>query len=616
MKTVAILLIVISIAVIGYFGSGQFPQLAPETPDAASANPTASAKPATRDDVTLRSTEAGDIVGFIGDQGARTWLGVPFAQPPVERLRWQPPGPARPWTGVRETLASKPSCPQVAPSTGTGGADPATVSGREDCLYLNIYAPANARALPVMLWIHGGGHSVGTGSTYNGSTLATRERVVVVTINYRLGPLGWFSHPKLASGDPAADSGNYGTLDIIRALEWTRDNIAEFGGDPDALTVFGESAGASNVLTLVASGLAAGLFHRGIVQSGSYGTTELAAAQRYAADGGHRFSAPEIVNLLLIADERAADPASATQLQDSMSPADLRDYLYNKPVDDLLKPFDSSNFGMLPTPDLFADGHVLPAKSAAEIFGNAENHNPIPLILGTNRDESSLFMFADPRHVDTTAGTPRLRDPAAYLREVKYTSLAWKERGVDQLARWLTAAGNNQVYAYRFDWDEQGKANGVDLSIALGAAHGVEMAFVFGDFDSGYMPAEFYAASAHKQTLADSITAYWAQFAATGNPGRGSDGKQPPWLAWGTDDKTTLILDTPSDRGIRMTSGEVSAATIKAALLADGEIASNEERCRLYAVTFGRGPHFDAAEFASFGEQGCAEFDPETLRRL
>ena len=271
---------------------------------------------------------------------------------------------------------------------------------------------------------------------------------------------------------------------------------------------------------------------------------------------------------------------------------------------------------MLPTPDLFADGHVLPSASAAEIFASADNHNSVPLILGTNRDESSLFMFANPRHVDTTSGTPRLRDPQAYLREVKYTSLAWKERGVDQLARWLTTAGNNHIFAYRFDWDEEGKANGIDLAVALGAAHGVEMAFVFGDFDSGYMPAEFYAASEGKQQLADSMTAYWSQFAATGDPGTGSNGSQPQWLAWGVEGKTMLILDTPSDQGIHMTGGEVSAASIKAALLADREIASNEERCRLYAVTFNRGRHFDAAEFASFGEQGCAEFDPAALRRL
>ncbi len=198
---------------------------------------------------------------------------------------------------------------------------------------------------------------------------------------------------------------------------------------------------------------------------------------------------------------------------------------------------------------------------------------------------------------------------------MKYTSLAWKERGVYQLARWLTAAGNDRVFAYRFDWDEEGEVDGVDLATALGAAHGVEMPFVFGDFDSGYMAAEFYGASVHKQALADSITAYWSQFAASGDPGIGADGKQPRWLAWGSEGKTTLILDTPSDQGIYMTGGEVSAASIKAALLADSEIASNEERCRLYAVTFDRGRHFDAAEFASFGDQGCAEYDPAELRR-
>jgi para-nitrobenzyl esterase len=603
MKFAAILLIVISLAVVGYFGTQE-----------AVAPPPVSLQDAARDDVTLRSTAAGDIVGFVGEQGARTWLGVPFAQPPVAELRWQPPRPARPWSGILETLSAKPRCPQLTPNTGTGQpGDPAAVAGSEDCLYLNIYAPANARDLPVMLWVHGGGNSVGTGATYNGSVLATRERVVVITINYRLGPLGWFSHPKLKRGEPAADSGNYGTLDIIKALAWTQDNIAEFGGDPARVTVFGESAGGSNVLTLVASPLAADLFHGGIAQSGRFDRVAPAVAQSYASDGGHKYSAPEIVNQLLMAEGRAADAAAARTMQDAMSQGELRDYLYNKSVNELFAGFDSRNFGMLATPEVFADGHVLPTLSAEQIFSNANNHNSVPMILGTTRDEPSLFMFAQPRHVDSASGTPRLRDPAGYRREVKYAALAWKERGVDRIASQLSAAGNQAVFAYRFDWDEQGVVNGIDLSMALGAAHAVELPFVFGSFDSQYFTSDLYAASDERHVLARSVTGYWSEFAASGDPGQGRDGKQPRWLAWGTDNKTTLILDTPSDQGIFMNEGVVTAASIKAAILADTSIADNLERCRLYAVAFAGGPHFDAGEFAAFGEQGCSEFDPEQL---
>ena len=136
------------------------------------------------------------------------------------------------------------------------------------------------------------------------------------------------------------------------------------------------------------------------------------------------------------------------------------------------------------------------------------------------------------------------------------------------------------------------------------------------DFDGGLGLGYLYPNDDNQRALSDSMSSYWAEFAWSGNPGRGRDGKQPQWLSWGTENKTMLILDTPSDQGIRMTGDEVSAATIKAALVADREIASNEERCRLYAVTFSRGQHFDAAEFASFGEHGCAEFDPEALRQF
>ena len=152
-----------------------------------------------------------------------------------------------------EALAPGSMCPQF--ETVLTGADPGSgqVIGAEDCLYLNIWSPPNARDLPVMFWIHGGGNTIGEGGSFSGARLATAHNLVVVTINYRLGVFGWFNHPALQTGDPADDSGNYGTLDMIRALEWTRDNIAPFGGDPGNVTLFGESAGARDTLAMMAS---------------------------------------------------------------------------------------------------------------------------------------------------------------------------------------------------------------------------------------------------------------------------------------------------------------------------------------------------------------------------
>jgi para-nitrobenzyl esterase len=604
MKRLAIVLIIVSIAVVGYFA------LTPgEAPPP---------KPVMQDDVTLRSTVAGDVVGFIDRHGARGWMGIPYAEPPSGDLRWRSPQPPRPWSGVKETLAASDICPQMKSAlSGDAGAPDSPIAGAEDCLYLNVWAPANARDLPVMFWIHGGGNTIGDGGSYNGAALAAGQRVVVVTINYRLGPFGWFSHPDLARGNPEDDSGNYGTLDAIRALEWTRDNIAAFGGDPGNVTVFGESAGAFDTLAMMASPLAGGLFHRAIVQSGGFSPTSMVQAQNLEAEGGHAMSSRELVARLLMNDGTVADLDAARSYQADMSGATLREYLYAKTPEEIFAAYGNSGFGgMVNTPAIFGDGHVLPAMTTKEIFSNPDKHNVVPVILGTNRDEVALFMAMSPENIDTFLWIfPRLKDEDTYLRRVKYGSKAWKERGVDSLANYMTAAGNPDVYAYRFDWDEQGSVMGYDLSKALGAAHAMEIAFVFGDFDGISALSDLYSASPGLDALSHSMMSYWTQFAATGSPGSGRDGKEVAWLPWGTGDKRSIVLDTADGGGIRMTDEEVTIANLKAELAADTTITDPEERCRLYVSTFG-GAGFDQAEYDDFGKDGCAQFDPSQFPRF
>lgn len=440
MRKAAIALIIIGVLVVVganlFIGAQPEPELAP-----------------VRDDSTLRSTTSGDVVGFRDRYGARSWQGVPFAQPPVKALRWQAPEPPIAAEETIEALAPGRFCPQFASLLSTGNEqNSGGVVGDEDCLYLNIWSPPNAAGLPVMVWIHGGGNTIGHGGSYNGSALAADRDVVVVTINYRLGIFGWFNHPQLHTGDPLDDSGNYGTLDTIRALQWVQNNIREFGGDPGNVTVFGESAGGYDTLALMASPLAEDLFHRAIVQSGGFGTVPLTMAQNYQANGGHPFSSREIVAKLLVADGTAANHDAAVDYAQSMGAARLKEYLYAKTPSELFALFDGGGFGMINLPDGFADGHVLPALSNEELFGNLDNHNAVPVILGTNRDEPAIFMVRDPRYVDNWLGfLPRLKDPESYALTVKYGALAWKERGVDSLAELMTQAGNEQVYAYRFD---------------------------------------------------------------------------------------------------------------------------------------------------------------------
>ncbi|MDD9963901.1 MAG: carboxylesterase family protein [Gammaproteobacteria bacterium] len=603
MRKLAVVLIIVAVAVI--LGASWIINSLPAPP-----------APNEADGATLRSTESGDVLGFIDASGARAWLGIPFARPPVGALRWQAPQLPAPADGTIEALAFGAMCPQL-PSLLSGDAEDgaavaAAVAGSEDCLTLNVWSPPNASAAPVMLWIHGGGNSIGHGGTVNGGHLAAGENLVIVSINYRLGVFGWFNHPALRSGDPINDSGNYGTLDIIRALEWTRDNIAAFGGDPGNVTVFGESAGAFNTLAMMASPLAKGLFHRAIVQSGGYRVSSPRSGQNHQADGGHRHSAPEIVNALLIADGRAADAGAARLIQDGWTAAETRRYLHEKTPADYYALFEGGAFGMVDLPSNFQDGHVLPTLAAAEVFSDAGNHNAVPVMLGTNRDEPSLFMAQDPRYVDSWFGIfNSLKDEAAYRRQVRYGARAWKARGVDELAQAMVAAGNPAVYAYRWDWDEEPSLLGYDLSVALGAAHGLEIAFVFGDFESGIAAAGFlYPNDENQSALSRSMMSYWAEFAYNGAPVRGRDGSEAPWLAWGEDGKTSMLLDTPTGGGNRMDDEVVTHQSLKRELMAEAALPEGPERCELYVRLFRAAGHFDAGEYERLG---CAAYPAESF---
>jgi para-nitrobenzyl esterase len=585
------------------------------------------APPPVAADATVRSTSLGEVVGFIGRAGAHAWLGIPYAAPPVDNLRWMAPRPAQPWSARLAALTTAPMCVQF-PSllSGTDANAGSTPVGQEDCLYLNVFAPPfapdavprAADALPVMVWIHGGGNSIGHGGSYDGGALAARHNVVVVTFNYRLGPFGWFSHPAMADECcSAADaSGNYGTLDTIAALEWVRNNIGAFGGDPERVTIFGESAGGTNVLALMVSPLARNLFDGAIVQSGGLWLSTLAEARNYTDDPepGHTFSAREVINKLLIGDGRAADRESARSLQDSMSDEEIRDYLNDKPAAAIMATYTGGGFGMIDLPRLFADGEVLPAERELQtLFGNATAYNPVPIILGTNRDEAALFLARDPRWTRSFLWLfPRLKDPIAYKRYVGYQSRAWKARGVDEIARLLISAQGSGVYAYRFDWDEEGSVMGFDLSTALGAAHGLEIPFVFGDFDGGLGLSYLYPESPARDELSRSMMSYWAAFAHRGEPGRGRDDEQPAWLGWGEQGQHMIVFDTPSDGGIRMSPEEVTMSSVRTQLLADTSFSAVKEKCELYAVLF-RDRLFDRHEYETIG---CGAFDPKSFRRF
>lgn len=585
------------------------------------------APPPTVDATARRALPAGEVVGATGRSGSHVWLGLPYAEPPVGERRWRPPVAAAPWSGTRQALAFGSPCVQTSsPFAGIEGR-PGDLAGSEDCLFLNVYAPrfepdavpiGDAR-LPVMVWIHGGGNVIGLSDFYDGGTLAARERVVVVTLNYRLGPFGWFRHAALREADasPEERSGNFATLDLIRALEWVRDNIAGFGGDPARVTIFGESAGGANVFTLLLAPQAAGLFSRAIVQSGSTRFTSAAAAEHWADDPvepGHRRSSNEIVARLLVAAGRAADRDAARGLVTSLAPDELARFLRERTAEQVMAAYlENEDEGepelLLDMPRVFGDGAVLPAGDPLARFRRPDGWNRVPVVLGTNRDEDKLFLFARPLYVRQWLGfVPRVRDPELYLATADALSSMWKATGADAPAAAM-ARVSSDVFVYRFDWDEWPSLLGFDAGVYLGAAHGFEIPFVFGSWNLGPRAEFLFRPSnlASREALSDAMRSYWARFATDGRPDAGLAGDLPAWAAWAPrpDAHEFLILDSPQGGGVRMGSGIVTVESVLAGVAEDPRLPTARARCHVYRELAAHTPGFDRAGYEQRAE--CRE---------
>ena len=332
------------------------------------------------------AVDGGAVSGELSLDGrVAIWRGIPYAAAPVGELRWRPPQPVEPWEGARECAQFGPACPQPpSPTAITRG--PGVQS--EDCLYLNIHAPHGGPEgpFPVMVWIHGGGCTIGAGSldVYDGEMLA-RQGAVVVTINYRLGPLGFLAHPLLSAESPDGVSGNYGMLDQIAALQWVQRNIAGFGGDPGCVTIFGESAGGASVARLLVSPLAEGLFHRAIAQSG-------AARGHNRHLRGEREGLPPMERVgeevfAALGCDRADDPLAAAR---AVSPAELIAAAH--PQVGLLGP--GTKYGWV------VDGWALPENPELLLAGGRMHR--VPVMAGSNADDGS--MFADRAPIRTPAG--------------------------------------------------------------------------------------------------------------------------------------------------------------------------------------------------------------------
>ena len=448
-------------------------------------------------------------VAVESDPAVEVFRGIPYAAPPVGELRWKPPLPAPAWEGVRSATEFSGACPQGPGLAGMMGVplpDPS-----EDCLYLNVWSGAVGEdaKLPVMVWIHGGGLSLGWGhqALYDGLKFA-QKGVVLVAINYRLGALGFLADSRLT--EEGGVSGNYGLMDQIAALEWVQRNIAAFGGDPANVTIFGESAGGTSVYALLASPHSKGLFHQAISQSA------------WVTDGNFApLSGPD-------AGADSAEARGRAWLTQHFAEADSLAAL--RAIDaDALVAAQEQGFNLAVT----IDGDFMPEHPQA-IFESGKQMN-VPLVAGTNTDEGTMFVgalpFATvdaykaaitgmfPAHAEAILELyPAANDAALFQVKNQIIADTWFAQATrNMLAAWSQVPSP----AFRYHFSRRSTA-----MPAMGAAHAAEIAYAFNNLNPPAADQEV------DQALAAAMIRYWVQFAATGNPN--AEGL-PEWPAYAAD---------------------------------------------------------------------------------
>ncbi len=547
-------------------------------------------------DDTLRHPVAGPIKGQADANGALSWRGIPYAQPPVGELRWKAPRTLKPFDEAFNAAQFGEICTQLG--TPLLDIDPSLYGkaiGSEDCLTLNIWAPAppvaagqDSHLLPVMVWVHGGSNVGGSSGLYYGGNLAVDQDVVVVTINYRLGLLGFFSHAALRdTAETELDkSSNFGILDIVHSLKWVRDNIAAFGGDPANVTLFGESAGAMNTVALLYSPLSKGLLHKAIVQSGSLRQTPVKVAEQFTSDDRSEFSSSETAAKIL---QNRGLAETLEQGRKSVSELDNQAFikLMNSATDDELIGTYTLDIGArIRVPQCIPDGIVIPEGSPWELIADAQQVNKVPVILGSNRDEMKFFLGLSPAYVTIVPGSSiEILDVERYNVHARYLSDRWTAQGVDELALRLSTH-NPDVFTYRFDWDQQPSYPQADFKAFFGAGHTMELPFVFNDFAGMKVFAYHFTEQnrLEREKLAAQMGQYWAEFAYTGKPGKGRSGTLPQWPSWGAGAK--LLLDAESDGGIRPQQDVLTMQSLYDRFHADESFASPDEKAMFYQALF------------------------------
>jgi para-nitrobenzyl esterase len=474
------------------------------------------------------------------------------------------------------------------------------------------------RRLPVMVFLHLGGNSVGWGTRINFAKFSEDNDVIVVSVNYRLGLFGWFHHPALG-GDgagPLDRSGNYGTLDIIAALRWIQGNIDAFGGDRANVTLFGDSSGSKNVMSLLVSPLAQGLFHKALMMSGLSNGIPHEMARNFPDEqpAGIADSSQEVLARLLVNDGRAADRDQAKSVLAGMSDGQIAAYLRGKSPEHLLAAVKPDLYGKYSDTYFFTDGAVFPARPFFEHVQSA-NFRPVPVMIGMTRDETKLFQLMQPEMLDRSPVGVKVapKDPPYYDVAAQYRTKTLYGLMSHAFARALARRGDTPVFHYRFDWDEHPhnrfvKAFVLDLDRTVGASHMVDLPFLIGDFTPNSIGFPLLFVGEHdvasRDTLSKQFQSYVMQFVRSGAPGRGLAGDLPAWQPWSALDGggKYLVLDTPKGGGIRMAHDELTKAAVIRDLAADARLTV-AQRCSIFSRTLRDEPIYTSPDsYAQFGE--------------
>lgn len=504
---------------------------------------------------TVRHTSLGPVDGVDQSRthGTLSWLGIPYAEPPVGKLRWRAPVTHHPWREVRSTQQFGDGCVQEgrlfspAPSGPHYGLDIRDglkkPVGSEDCLTLNVSRPSTAREnLPVIVFIHGGSNMVGYSADpmYDGRALARKAGAVVVTVNYRLGVFGWLDLPGLKTGDPGDDSGDFGTLDQLEALRFVNDNARSFGGDPSNVTVMGESAGAVNVWALMVSPLSKGLIDKAIPLSGGLQFATPSAARSYA--------------------DAFVDDALAS----AGDPQDVVRRLRSMPAAELIEAQVRRGEQVGDPPRVIADGSVLPTDYHAAIA--AGDYRDVPVLAGNTLAEGKLFGAA----IDAYRPTDYQRFTWQYRFDPDRPSPwtvgdfiadrylpadgpgGWNEAAdqltdatfmgiIDDSMNSLQVAGNDRLYYYQFGWNQQP----APFDTVYGAVHAGDLPFVFDTFDEGLFTFGFSRQNAPgRRQLSDLMIASVRTFVRTGSPQHGGLGAS--WGQW----PRSMVFDAGDTRAV------------------------------------------------------------------